>query len=109
MYWRGGLTVGWDVSGVSMGSGSTRVCFRDGGETSITFGGSAGGEGALSTSGGVSSSEPLVSGGVVVFFNSENGEARMISTFCWECHKRSVCWVVEATLFRQLFCRLVGN
>jgi len=74
----GGLAVGWDVSGASMGSGSTRVGFREGGVTSITFGGSAGGEGALSTSGGVPGSESLASGGVGVFFNSENGEARMI-------------------------------
>ena len=60
------------------GSGSTRVGFRDGGVTSITFGGSVGGGGTSSTSGGVPSSEPLASGGVGVFFNSENGEAWMI-------------------------------
>lgn len=64
---------------------STRVDFRDGGMTSITFGGSAGGEGALSTSGGVSSSEPLASGEVGVFFSSENGEAWMIG---WTCGHR---------------------
>ena len=60
------------------GSGSTRVGSRDGGVTSITFGGSVGGEGTSSTSGGVPSSEPLASGGVGVFFNSENGEAWIV-------------------------------
>lgn len=80
----GGVTVGWgSVFGVSMGSDSTgsrgsdstTVGFRDGGVTSIS---SAGGEGALSTSGGRSSSEPLARGEVGGFFNSENGEAWII-------------------------------
>lgn len=82
----GEVTTGWGISGVSMGSGSTgfggsgstRVGFRDGGVTSITFGDSAGGEGVLSTSGGVPSSEPLASGEVRFFFNSENGEVWMV-------------------------------
>jgi hypothetical protein len=60
------------------GSGSTRVGLRDGGVTSITFDGSVGGDGALSTSGEVPSSEPPASGEAGVFFNSENGEAWMI-------------------------------
>lgn len=80
----GEVTVGWGgVFGISMGSGSTgfkgsdstRVGVRDGGMTSIT---SAGGEGALSTSGGAPSSEPLASGDVEVFISSENGEAWII-------------------------------
>ena len=66
----GGSAVGWDVSGILMGSGSTRVGFRDRGVISITPGGPAGGEGVLSTSEGVPSSEPLASRGVGVFFNS---------------------------------------
>lgn len=45
--------------------------FRDGGVTSITFGGSGGGEGALSTSGGVFNPELSASG--ELFFDSENG------------------------------------
>ena len=72
------------------GSDSTRVGFRDGGVTSITFGGSVGGEGTLSTSGGVPSSEPWASGEVGIFFNSENGEAWMIGwTGCHRCLRES--------------------
>ena len=37
--------------------------------------GSGGGEGDLSASGGVTSSESLTGGEVGLFFNSENGEA----------------------------------
>ena len=91
----GGATVGWGgVFGVSTGSGSTgfggsgstRVGFRDGGLTSITLGGSAGGEGDLSTtSGGVESSELLVSGDVCAFFSSGNGEAWIVGWI--GCHR----------------------
>ena len=60
------------------GSGSEIVVSRDGGTISITFGGSAGGEGDLSTSGGVASSELLARGDVGLLFRSENGEVWMI-------------------------------
>jgi len=72
------------------GSGSTRVGFRDGGVTSITFGGSAGGEGDLSASWGVKSSELLVSGEAVAFFSSGNGEAWMVGWIgCHLCPEES--------------------
>ena len=83
----GGATVGWGgVFGMSEGSGSTgfggsgstRVGFRDGGTTSITFGSSAGGEGDLSTPGGVKSSDALTSGEVEALLNSGNAEAWMV-------------------------------
>ena len=95
----GGATVGCGgVLGISTGSGSTgfggsgstRVGFRDGGVTSITFGGSAGGEGDLSTSGGVKSSEPLTSGEVEAFLSSGNGEAWMVGWIgCHRCPEES--------------------
>ena len=82
----GVLTCGGGVFGSSTGSGSTGfggsgseiVGSRDGGTTSITFCGSAGGEGDLSTSGGVASSELLARGDVGLLFRSENGEVWMI-------------------------------
>jgi len=102
----GGATVGrGGVFGVSAGSGSTgfggsgstRVDFRDGGTTSTTFGGSAGGEGDLSTSGGVKSSEALTSGDVEVLLNSENGEAWMVGWIgSHRCPEESpVLWVLS--------------
>ena len=90
----GGATVGWGgVFGISAGSGvtgfggsgSTRVDLRDGGRTSITFGGSAGGGGGSSTSGGAKSSKRLASGELVSFFNSGNGEVWIVGWI--GCHR----------------------
>ena len=74
--WRGAFSVsiGSDSTGFG-GSDSTRVGSRDGG---VTFIPSAGGEGVSLTSGGEPSSEPLESGEVGIFFNSENGEAWIV-------------------------------
>ena len=72
--------------------------FRDGGVTSITSGGSAGGDGDLSTSGGVKSSESLASGEVGGFFSSGNGEAWMVGWIgCHRCPGESlpVLWVLS--------------
>jgi hypothetical protein len=60
------------------GSGSARVGSRDGGSTFITLGISTGGEGDLSTSGGVASPELGTRGEIGLFLSSKNGDVWMV-------------------------------